>query len=195
MGLMYRIKKSIEIDKNNAIYEELMPMIAEETRMYIKKMSNSGVITELAEELLKGGFSPESLTVSESYISTDRKHGTYIKFEDIGLPKLQSVHKYSKEIDHFFWSSFCEENSSRTYMNRFMASLKQGGVFKSTYPDVFGISLYDLDSEGDIHHPCINECVVVGVLICRIIGENYIGKDEGHYAEFIRKRPITRSWY
>lgn len=202
MGLIRKIycKQKYEDE-----YVRLLPMIANESRQYIQKMSNSRVIPELARKMLADGI-PESFTVCESSILLKNKDGyqyNSMQFKHMGLPDLQSLRKFSKEInDSICWHPKYKDDEyiGMTYITKFKDSLKQGGEFQRTNPDLFGIVTYNPDSYAThTHIPCIDECAVVGILLCRKMGIEYsymLPSDtyKGDSMTFIRKYARTRSW-
>lgn len=190
---IWKMRDNSRCKKHEEEYAVLLPMIASETHNYIQKMSNSSVIPELAKLLQQEGI-PEFFEVTEWGISWKYKESTQaksIQFKHMGLPNLSTAHKYSIQIDGGMW--WANDKEDKSYINRLMESVKQGGAFQKEYPDLFGISCTPLD-EHFLRRPCINECVVIGVLLCRSIDVIYTYEGSTMGARFTRQYAYTRSW-
>lgn len=193
---IWKMQHNSRCRKHEEEYVVLLPMIANETRNYIQKISNSSVIPELAKLLNQEGI-PEFFEVTEWELSWRYKDSTQaksIQFKHMGLPNLSTAHKYSTQIDGGMWWAFDKENKS--YINRLMESVRSGGTFQKDHPDLFGISSYDSAPNDDDFRmrPCINECVVIGVLLCRSMNVIYTYEWSMVGAKFMRKYAHTRSW-
>lgn len=195
-NLYWKIRSDRWCRKFEAEYAAQLPRIADETRSYINKMQNSNAIPDLVKQLLRKG-TPESFEVSQWGVSwryKDDPQVNSIQFKHMGLPNLNAAHKFSTQIDKGVWSAYDKEN--RSYLNRLLESARQGGDFHKENPDLFGVASYDStpDDESTRNRPCINECVVVGVLLCRSMGVTYTYEWSTAGAKFTKQYVQTRTW-
>ena len=123
----------------------------------------------MAKLLLQNG-ALECFTVGKQGLSwhhKDRTQEESVQFNQLGLPNLTVARKFSISID--YWSKWeMEDIGHVAYANRIV-------MYQKYIPGVFGLSTYEKEhpGRGPVLRPCINECVVLGVLLSNNMGVEY----------------------
>lgn len=189
MGIISWFKTQKYYSDREQDYVRLAPLLAGEARAFIKRIQESSAIRDLYQLVFQKN-EPEHFTVYSDRITWKNDCSGQLNtvlFSQLSLPNLSYKRPFSKEIDWQWRFGF--------YPNEFW----------NTYPDVYGLSKYDssLDSDGFEWHPCINECYVVGIALCKYAGLKYsaspvitVGDTPAREITFSRKDAIThtRGW-
>ena len=195
MGILKNLRQSIEDNEIETEYQNrILPTIIKETRNYINKMNNSSAVDEIVQEMLRYvniyGI-PDVFEIAENGIYLNGNFRSFIVFDKIGLPNLQSKHKFSDEIHKFNWMH--QYKSGETCLDRFLDSCIE---FRMTDPNLYGAWYADFSTNDDYYdcRPCINECLVLGIIIRRRLNIRYKGKIEILSVKFMREYEQTREW-
>lgn len=179
---------------NEREYEKAVTLVAEETREYIAKNRNSSAVNEIASHMLRKGI-PERFEVFDTCIfwsyPGENLYANSIKFNQLGLRNLSRKRNFSENVPSSIWTK--RDANDRSYFGRFLDSIQQGGSFYQANPDLFGIGTYYPDPLNNHNYKrlCLNECVIIGIMICQKMNVSYTYDEE---ANFKRYYPTTRAW-
>ena len=202
MGFFNNIKMGKWQKENEANYSLSLELIADETKSFIERINKNPIVNKLANHINQCG-TPYSFTVSTWGIEWQYCRGGEVSnlyFRDWGLPDLQECRPFSSNVVNCVnkvWMAI--DGNNELYCDRFKKDIQFRSEFMPSHTGLHGISSYVVREDvnyRDDENPCIDERVVLGVVLCWHLNEEYTYNYDRHKVsvEFTKKFTPTASW-